>query len=152
VSFGGGGRAVRQRWVLSATVALAVAAAGGAAWFARRTAETVRDAYAAEWVAGMVVEHMRTNGGAWPRGWDDLRAPYESVAARAGRPWSFEQLRERVEVDWAADPARLADAPDGGPGPPFRVIWLRNGGDAHWQGREPNRVVLEHLRGQRFGQ
>lgn len=31
-------------------------------------------------------------------------------------------------------------------GPPFRVIWLRNGKGTHYQGKEPNGMVLEYLR------
>ncbi len=136
-----------RRWrVLIAVTALVLALVGGAAYFVRNTTAATGDAYAAWWVADMVIEYMETHDGAWPRSWDDLREPFETCTQRSGRPWTFEQLRDRVEVDWDADPNELATKPVEGSGPPFKVIWLRNGGSTHWKEHEPNRMVLDYLR------
>ena len=104
----------------------------------------VPDAYAQWWVADMVIEHMERNDGAWPKSWDDLREPYTICAGRSGPSWSFDELRERVEVDFNTDPDQLiAAASDASP--PFRVIYLRSGGQHHWEGREPNQMILSYL-------
>jgi hypothetical protein len=143
--------AMRRRTILLAALALALSLGGGALYLARRTANAIGDAYAGWWVADMVIEHMETHDGAWPRGWDDLREPYETCVRRSGQPWTFEQLRSRVDVDWGADPVQLAASLGDGPGPPFRVIWLRSGGHNHWEGREPNRMIYDYLRGRKPG-
>jgi hypothetical protein len=142
---------MRRPRVRLATTVLVLIAGGGAVYLVSRSDAAVRNAYAAWWVADMVIEYLETHGGAWPRGWDDLQEPYEECVRRSGRPWSFEDLRGRVEVDWGADPARLAVASGDATGPPFRVIWLRGGGQAHWEGHEPNRMVLDYLRGRTPG-
>ncbi len=121
-------------------------AVGYAAYMAYRTYDTATNAYAVWWVAEMVIEHMEASDGQWPSGWDDLADDYETCAKRSGRSWTFESLRGRVEVDWRADPNMLSRAKDNGQEKPFRVIWLRNGSDAHWAGREPNRMILEYLK------
>ena len=76
-----------------------------------------------------------------PQEWEDLRKPYETCVLRSGRPWSFEELRDRVEVDWGADAkSRLTTNQT------TRVIWLRDGTDAYWESHEPNRLVREYLK------
>lgn len=106
---------------------------------------TIPDCYAQEWVAGMVITHMKTHEGRWPRDWDDLREPYEIATRRSGRPWSFDELRSRVDVDFAADPSILAKAPLRTDEPPFHVIQLRNGKQHHWETTEPNSMIWRYL-------
>ena len=133
-------------WVLGIVLLASISfAVHGMLALRRVTQETIPDAYAAEWVGGMVVHHMAANGGAWPTGWEDLRDDYEASVAEVGRPWTFEELRNRVQVDWSADPRRLAEAVPPAKGPPFRVIWLRSGSNAHWRGFEPNQTVYDYL-------
>jgi hypothetical protein len=117
--------------------------------YAIRVNQMSRDSYAVWWVADMCVEHMATNNGDWPRNWDDLRDDYQACVARSGQPWSFDELSARVAIDWDADPHRLASlAANSGAMRDFRVIWLRNGSDAHWEGSEPNQIVLDYIRSQ----
>ena len=118
--------------------------AGG--YFLYRVYEGVPNAYAVWWVADMVIEHMEANGGRWPSGWDDLADDYETCTEKAGRPWTFEDLRSRVDVDWDADPNVLSQVKDSGQEKPFRVIWLKDGSDGYWVGREPNRIILDYLK------
>ena len=142
---------MKRRRVLLAVVILALLSGAGAVYYASHAITAPQDAYAVEWVAGMVIEYMKTHNGAWPRNWEDLRTPYETCAQRSGRPWPFEHLRERVDVDWEADPAQLATAPDTGTEPPFKVIWLRSGRQTHWQDHEPNRMIFDYLRSRKPG-
>jgi hypothetical protein len=107
----------------------------------------VRDMYAQWWVADMVIEHMASHDGAWPRNWDDLRRPYATCVQQTGsEPWNFDELRDRVEINFEANPKELAKAtPPTETKPPFRVIYLRNGKVRHYQGREANQMVWDYL-------
>ena len=62
----------------------------------------------------------------------------------SGRPWSFEELSQRVIVNWNVDTIKLkkvvADGSD------FRVIWLRDGTTSYWKSSEPNRIIRDYLR------
>ena len=106
---------------------------------------TIRGSYAVWWVADMCIEHMKANDGDWPRNWDDLRDDYQTCVARSGQPWTFDELSSRVEVDWDANPIGLLPLSDDS-AVNLRVIWLRNGSDSHWSGREPNTMILDYLK------
>jgi len=58
---------------------------------------------------------------------------------------SIEELQGLVIVDWDANPDELIRAPRREGRPPFRVIYLRNGKSTHYQGREPNQMILDYL-------
>jgi hypothetical protein len=131
----------RVLWAVTIVGAILI----GVKWFAWELGETVRDCYAGEWVGGIVVDYMKTNNGVWPRNWEDLRETYEDHAKKMGRPWTFEELQNRVEVDWSADPIRLTEAENGRQKPPFPVISLRSGRTASWKGFEPNEMVHRFL-------
>ena len=105
----------------------------------------VPNAYAMDWGAAMVIEYMKSNQNEWPSSWEDLRAPYETLAAPQNYPWSFEEIQQRLTIDWKVDPNELATANPDSNGPPFRVIWLSDGSESHWQGAEPNHSILEYL-------
>ena len=114
------------------------------AFYAINVNHSVRNSYAAWWVANMVVEHMQANHGRWPNNWDDLRDDYQTCVKRSGRPWQFDELKRRVKIDWNANPDDLirkhADSEV-----EFRVIWLADGTRSHWAGREPNQIVLDYF-------
>lgn len=107
---------------------------------------TTKNAYAVWWVADMVVEHLKANEHEWPRSWDDLKDDYETCASRSGQPWTFEQLRSRVNVDFNADVEKLRSSAKEDSEPNFRVIWLSDGRDDHWGQREPNMIIFDFLR------
>jgi hypothetical protein len=111
---------MKRRLILFAIVTVALVGGVGAVYYLRQAVAAKHDAYAVWWVADMVIEYMETHDGAWPQGWDDLREPYDTCVRRSGRPWTFEHLRDRVDVDWEADPARLMTAPDTGTEPRSR--------------------------------
>jgi hypothetical protein len=142
---------MKRRRILLAAVILALLGGAGAVYYVYRAIAATHDAYAVEQVADMAIVYMETHDGAWPRNWEDLRTPYETCINRSSRPWTFEKLRARVDVDWEADPAQLATAPDTGAEPPFKVIWLRSGRQTHWRDHEPNRMILDYLRNRKPG-
>jgi hypothetical protein len=110
----------------------------------RRMDGTIRNMYSVWWVADMVTDHLAANNDSWPRSWDDLHDDYEAAVKRSGRPWSFEELSQRVVVDWSVDTKTLKEA--AAVGSEFRVIWLSDGTNAHWETREPNQMVRDYLR------
>jgi len=107
--------------------------------------EAMRNSYAEWWVADMVIEYLQANHDAWPRDWSELRQPYQNCVKRSGRPWAFEELQTRVDVDWQADPKQLAAAAKL-PEPTFRVIWLRDGTDASWERHKPDQMIYDYFR------
>ena len=107
--------------------------------------KTIPDLYAQEWVAGMVIRHMDLNDGSWPRNWDELSKDFEIATVTAGRPWTFEELRSRVNVDFSADPNELAKTALENGCAPFRVVALRSGNTHHWENGEPNLRIWSYL-------
>jgi hypothetical protein len=118
------------------------------------------EAYAVWQTADLVIAYMDRHGGAWPRGWEDLRPlaadnssePY--AAARGGAvevgfrpPLDIDRLQQLVDIDWSADVAELAQAPSREPEPPFRVVRLRSGRRTAFEGCEPNRLIKAYLDG-----
>ena len=129
---------------LTTDAGVLVVALGVGGWAIHRSMDGVRDAYAVWWVANMVVEHLKANGDAWPKNWEDLRDDYQTCVKRSGQPWSFEELRSRVAVDWQADPSELAVLANGRSIPPFRVIWLTDGTINYWEHAEPNQIIADY--------
>lgn len=107
---------------------------------------SIRDMYAVWWVGDMIVLHLEKTEDHWPRCWDDLKDDYDTCVARAGQPWTFQELRDRVEIDWKANVDDLrAVPPDSSGDVPFRVVRLRSGRKGYWAGREPNRMIHRYL-------
>ena len=136
---------MRRPAVHIAVVLLAVVIGGGFLLY-REVSNGIHNRYAVWWVADMVVEHMEANDGRWPQRWEDLLDDYETCVARSGRPWTFEELRSRVVVDWQADPAQLTAVARQADAPSFRIIWLADGSSSHYQDHEPNQIVCDYLR------
>ena len=120
---------------------------GTASYIVHSVNQTIRDSYAVWWVADMVIEHLHANNDAWPTSWDDLRDDYQTCVNRSGQPWQFAELRTRVAVDFAVDSQQLNDRIRQQEQPDFRVIWLQDGSDVHWQSREPNTMIFDYFKG-----
>ena len=105
------------------------------------------NAYSQDWVSAMIIDYMKAHDDAWPRGWDDLRDPYEEPAKAQNYPWSFEELQSRVAVDWKARPEILRKMKPEDGRPPFCVIWLRDGRNDYYEGDDPNLRILRYLTG-----
>jgi hypothetical protein len=149
----------RNRNIIVGVVAVLLAGAGFIVWIGYQVLQVQRNAYAVWWTADLVIEHMEKHGGSWPRSWDELRPTSDQAdkgtvsTNRDGamiaefRPRdTIDELKQRVEIDWNADPKALAKAESKETGSPFRVIWLRNGKSTHYSGKEPNDMVLEYLK------
>lgn len=122
-------------------------------------AEVARNAYAT-WAAGeLVCEHLRRNNNQWPRNWAELAKTYE-IATRespetktetngsisvAFLSASFDDISNRVTIDWTADVQSLQSTVLPPEGRPFNVITLKNGRMRAWEGSEPNTMVWEYL-------
>ena len=150
----------RTKVILGSAVGIIIAVAAFFAYAVYQTAYViVPNAYTVWWTADLVIDHMERHGGAWPRSWEELRLTSEqaykgtastnldgTMIAEFRPRESIEELRQRVEIDWKADPMELVKADFKKTGPPFRVIWLRNGKSTHYSGKEPNEMILEHLK------
>jgi hypothetical protein len=149
----------RKRNIIVGVVAVLLAGAGFIVWIGYQVLQLPKNAYAVWWTADLVIEYMEKHGGSWPRSWDDLRSTSDQAdkgtvsTNRDGamiaefRPRdTIDELKQHVEIDWNADPKVLAKAEFKETGPPFRVIWLRNGKSTHYSGKEPNDMVLEYLK------
>tara|TARA_R110002111_G_scaffold78983_3_gene125222 strand:+ start:536 stop:1042 length:507 start_codon:yes stop_codon:yes gene_type:complete len=105
---------------------------------------SVPNAYAM-WVAPeLVIQHMEANNGAWPGNWEDLR-PYYIPGTSIESPSGFENLIERVEIDWTVDVVNLRQSLPTNPDD-LRVIWLRDGRDDQWLGAGPNELIYKYLK------
>jgi hypothetical protein len=126
--------------------------------FVREVLDRPRQAYAVWWTADLVIAYMERHDGAWPRSWEDLRTVAQPTAkvtnstARHGsvivefRPQAtIEELQSRVEIDWSVNPKLLLESSRKDSGPLVRVIYLRNGRSTHYEGREPNQMILDYL-------
>jgi len=149
----------RKRNIILIVVAALLAGAGFVVWFGYQVLQVPRDAYAVWWTADLVIEHMEKHGGSWPRSWDELQTTSDqaykgTTSTNRDGTWiaefrprdTIDELKQRVEIDWKADPKTLAKAEFKETGRPFRVIWLRNGKSTHYSGKEPNDMVLEYLK------
>ena len=137
---------MKTKWkiTIGAGLALLAMGAGGVAFIIYSSLEVVHDSYA-QWDAALsIIYHMRTHAGAWPKDWEALHEACLSAPDLRGPGW--DNLRERVDVDFSADPHLLSQAEFPKDGPPFKVVWLRNGKRHHWSGGEPNRLILEYLK------
>lgn len=134
----------RKRLLLSVLAVLLI----GGTWFGysvyRFLYYSMPNAYAAWQLGDIIILHLEMNGGKWPTGWEDLREAHEVCAGRSSI-FSLEELRDRIDVDFAADPAKMAQAVPVGDEPPFQAIRLRDGSRSHWSGQEPNSKIWSHL-------
>jgi hypothetical protein len=122
----------------------------------RNTTERVLDAYALDWTATLISEHLDRHDGAWPKSWDDLAATaerlrQESPSVTTGEPAvssreELERTRKRVRVNFEVNRTQLLQEAGDAESPPWEVISLRTGRKPRYQGRDPNVVILDHLR------
>jgi len=107
-------------------------------------ANYMRDLYTPSQAANLVIEYMEVNHGAWPRSWEELHKPF---LEHDGTDSNWEELPQRVGIDFTADPAKLATAEEANGDPPFRVVWSLAYPDARLP-NDPNRLLLHYLKEQ----
>lgn len=128
--------------LMLATIVLVPVLAVGSAWYLQ--VGIVKTSMAA-WVAQMVIDHLQTHEGAWPREWTDLRESYDRCEQRLGRSWSFDELRSRVDVDFEADPIELAKQADSRGQATCRAVRLREGPLDQSANAAANQMILDFL-------
>jgi hypothetical protein len=108
--------------------------------------KVLKDPYAVEHTAALIIHYMEQHGNRWPQSWQDLEET-QQITNPCNRNFSIQELQKHVVVDWNADPNTLARAEvPTDDQPPFRVIWLRNASSTHWSSYEPNQMILEYLK------
>jgi hypothetical protein len=153
---------IKRPLIAGLTIALVVGAVYAGVAFVREVRARPKEAYAVWWSADLVIDYMECHDGAWPKSWDDLRDHAErarevtqsteadgSVIVEFRPKANIEELEQLVEIDWDANPDELLKTSRRGLEPPFRVIYLRNGRSTHYEGREPNQMILEYLESRR---
>lgn len=122
----------------------------GATWFVRSIhygfVEGPLDCYATMYAAGTVRTYLMRNNDRWPIGWEDLRPIFEERYRLGENAITFDELKQRLEIDFEADSAELSLYEFKADAPPFKVFRLRNGRSSYWQGAEPNTLILEYLK------
>ena len=133
------------KWLLACAVLFAVVFAG--IRFAQKVLEVPNDAYAM-WAAGdVLIDYMSSNEATWPDSWETLSDFHKSSGAKSTMVGPFAEMRSRVHIDFTFDPKSVMSAV--GPNdnvPPFRVVTLKDGGDTHWSGMEPNQRIFDYLK------
>lgn len=123
----------RRNLTIVGVTAIAVLAVVAAANYALKSVNNlVLNAYASDWTARFVIEHLKANDCRWPTGWDDLREEYDTLAEPSHYAWTFNELQERVVLDWDVDIEAIVNAD-----PPVTVFRLADGGTANYNG-DPN--------------
>ena len=131
----------RRECVIALAVVLLVAL--GTAYLVYQQLEVVEDAYAAWWTADVIVAHLESHDGQWPRDWDELRKAYDAMK---GNKRSFDDIRARCEVRFDVTSADILNHWRT-TGDALQVVTILGGQDHHWKSREPNTIVLDYLRG-----
>lgn len=155
----------RRRWKIWLGLAIGIGLVVAGVSLYRAVLEVPKNAYAM-WAAGeLVAQHLRLNDKKWPTGWAQLDVTFRAVEGEGKHvkeetrttekeqittfdvfiPASFEDITNRVSIDWSVDVAKLKQASFTNGVRPFRVITLKNGEGTHYQGREPNAMVWQYL-------
>ncbi len=128
--------------VLLLLVPTCVGILSGIIYAVQATGQIVRDAYASDWTTEFVIAHLRANDNRWPTGWHDLKDEFDTLAAPQQYAWTFIELKDRVWLDWDADPQQIAISD------PLQIVFrLRSGRRASYGG-DPNERIRDYLSSQ----
>src|SRR6218665_3489503 len=97
-------------------ILFALTLVGGAVFVVVAAVKTVSlpsDAYASDWTAIFLIEHLKSNNDSWPDSWDELREEFDRMAEPGHYAWTFSELQERVDLqfDVTAEAVRDSDPP-----------------------------------------
>lgn len=137
------------KWLLACVVLFAVAFA--VFRLAQKVLEVPDDAYAM-WAAGdVLIDYMSANDSAWPDSWETLSNFHKSDGAKPTMVGPFNEMRSRVHINFGFDPqCVMSTIQPNDTVPPFRVVTLKDGGDTHWSGMEPNQRIFDYFKEQTF--
>lgn len=98
------------------------------------------DAYASDYTAIFVIEHLKSSNNLWPASWEDLRDEFDRIEEPTHYAWTFKELQERVDFrfDVTADQVRDSDSP-------LVVFRLASGRHVSYGG-DPNLLIRQYLR------
>ncbi len=103
-----------------------------------------RNAYGAQVVAFMCVEHMKTNNQAWPSDWDDLRDDLDSAVTGSGQKkmnWTMDELIRNIDVDWNTDPSLVKSINE-----PKPAVWIKHDPESKFHMMSPNEILFRYLK------
>ncbi|QEF98094.1 hypothetical protein Mal15_21410 [Stieleria maiorica] len=125
--------------VVTLTVCLlAVFGIAKALSFAKQVIGIPREAYASDWTAVFIIDHIRTSG-EWPTGWHDLRDEYDRLAVPQHYAWTFEELQSLITVDWDVDISELRDSDV-----PLDHVRLTSGRQVSYGG-DPDKLIHDYI-------
>ena len=107
--------------------------------FAKQVISIPREAYASDWTAAFIIEHIRTTGG-WPIGWDDLRDEYDRLAVPEHYPWTFEELQSLINVDWDVSITDIKES-----NVTLNHVRLASGRRVSYAG-DPNKLICDYVK------
>ena len=121
------------KWLLIAVGICAIAFA--LMRFGQRLFEPPNDAYAM-WAAGdVLLGYMNDNQGNWPGSWDELADHHTKSGGGSTIIGAFSEMQSRIAIDFSFDPNAVIDSLEATDvAPDFRVVSLKDGGNAHWAG------------------
>ena len=99
-----------------------------------------QDAYASDWTAIFIIQHLKATEDTWPSNWADLQDEFDRMAEPSHYAWSFVELQQRVNVQFQLTSQQVRDAD-----PPIEAIRLTSGRHVSYDGN-PNVNVREYLR------
>lgn len=99
-----------------------------------------QDAYASDWTAIFIIEHLKATENTWPRSWADLQDEFDRMAEPSHYAWSFTELQQRVDLQFHLTSEQVRDAD-----PPVEAIRLTSGRRVSYDG-DPNLNVRDYLR------
>ena len=134
------------RWTVGCSVALGcILLSVGFCWYYGQNLTI--NAYCMANAAYYLNQYMDIHDGEWPSSWDDLEKDVKAQRIfRRHRPFSFEETKQRVEIDFDVNPSdlRATDFIDGRA--TFCVVRLKAWPKGVWRGQEPNAMILEYLK------
>ena len=128
-----------RRVVLIAVIMLAVVASVWTFRFANQVIGIPREAYASDWTAVFIIEHIRTTG-TWPTGWHDLRDEYDRLAVPEHYAWTFDELHTLINVNWDVSVDEIRDC-----AMPMNNVQLTSGRQVSYNG-DPDALIYDYLR------
>jgi hypothetical protein len=125
-----------------AIVVVAILGAGAFAFAAYRyVTKTIPDLYA-QWASAEMVIAFRKEKGRMPIDWDEM-APFYGTNSPHHGGLTFEEVRGRISIDFPDLPKLESDyAKSAAP----EIISTTSGIQSHWDGAEPNQLVIQELR------
>ncbi|MFM7832814.1 MAG: hypothetical protein ACKPJD_13565, partial [Planctomycetaceae bacterium] len=59
-----------------------------------------QDAYASDWTAIFIIEHLKATEDTWQSNWADLQDEFDRMGEPSHYAWSFAELQQRVNVQF----------------------------------------------------